>query len=314
MAEDTTPPSGGRTASEYRDIADALRNRVDLFGKTLAAVATLGTTAVGLSKISDLFPAEGNKGWVVAACAGLAVAALAAIWVAVRLMLVGRPVFMRADLASNENLDDDEREAVRPVFEAAASRFGYTSLVGLQERERSLRNAASRASDKDERARRTGLADEVKTEIEQALARGQVVTIRRRSTMAVSGWVAWLLYVAVIGGLVAFAVGADKVSSDRKDPIADAKACGEARKAGASAGELRRTNEVCDAEADEAEEEPAPPSAAEARAQITAKLAATLETCTALVQSEGDAKSGPLQEEDCDPVREAVSGMDPASP
>ena len=53
--------SGGRTASEIRDIADRLRNRVDLFGKTLAAVATLGTTAVGLKQ--DRRPVPGG-GWL----------------------------------------------------------------------------------------------------------------------------------------------------------------------------------------------------------------------------------------------------------
>jgi hypothetical protein len=245
---DTTPLSGGRTASEIREIADNLRSRVDLFGKTLAAVATLGTTAVGLSEIGDLFPAEGNVGWAVAACVALVVAALAAIWVAVRLMLVGRPIFMHPDLDRNRELDRDERKAVKPVFDDAARRFGYRSLVGLQERERSLRNAASRTVDEDERARRTALADEVKTEIEQALARAQVVAVRLRSTRAVHSAVAWFLYVAVIGGLIMFAVGTDKVSSDRKDPIADAKACGEARKAGATAAELDRTD-VCDGEA-----------------------------------------------------------------
>jgi hypothetical protein len=98
----------------------------------------------------------------------------------------------------------------------------------------------SRTTNKDERARRTALADEVKAEIEQALARGRVVAIRRRSTNAVSDWLAWLLYAAVIGGLLLFAVGADKVSSDRKDTVADAKACGEARKAGAAWRSSRR--------------------------------------------------------------------------
>jgi hypothetical protein len=313
MTDETAPPSGARTATEFRDIADALRNRIDLFGKTLAAVAALGTTAVGLSEIGDLFPAEGNVEWVVGACIALAVAALAAIGVAVRLMRVGRPIFMSADVDSNEDLDEGERSAVRPVLDAAARRFGYTSLIGLQERERSLRKAASRATDNAERARRTALADEVKAEIEQALARGQVVAIRRRSTSAVSRWTAWLLYVLVIGGLILFAVGTDKVSSDRKDPIADAKACGEARKAGATAGELGRTNEICDGAAQEAEEEPKPPSAAEARAQISTKLAATLEACAMLVQKDSDATSGPLKGEDCDPVRNALSRMDPAT-
>lgn len=311
-AEDTTPPSGGRTAKEFRDTADALRNRVDLFGKTLAAVATLGTPAVGLSKIGDLFPADGNVGWVIAACAGLAFAALAAIGVAVRLMMVGGPLFISADLEADD-LSENDREAVRPVFEAAARRFGYRSLLGLQERERSLRNAASRATDKDERARRTALADEVKTETEQALAQGQVVVIRKRATRAVSRWIAWLLYIIAIAGLITFAVGTDKVSSDRKDPVADAKACGDARKAGATAGELGRTKQVCDGES-QAEEKPKPPSAAQARAQMTAKLAATLEACSALVQREGDAASGPLKDADCNPVRKAVSGMDPGTP
>lgn len=313
-AEETATPSGGRTATEYRDIADALRSRVDLFGKTLAAVATLGTTAVGLSEIGDLFPTEGNGEWAVLACAGLALAALAAIGIAVRLMCVGRPIFMRADVDGNEDLDEDERKAVRPVFEAAAERFGYTSLIGLQERERSLRNAASRTTDKDERARRTALADDVKAEIEQALARGQVVAIRQRSTAAVSGWGAWRLYLAVVAGLIAFALGTDFVSSEREDPIADAKACGEARTAEATAGELGRTNDICDGEALAPEEEPAPPSTAEARAQVTAAVAVALAACTALVEDAGGTESGPLDDEDCDPVREAVARVDPATP
>jgi hypothetical protein len=313
-AEDTTPPSGGRTASEFRDIADALRNRTDLFGKTLAAIATTGTAAVGLKEIGDLFPAEGFWGWfaVVVACAGLAVAALAAIWVAVRLMGVARPVFIGVDLDANDDLSEPEREEVRPVFKEAARRFGYTSLIGLQERERSLRNAASRANDKDERARRTALADEVKTEIEQAKARGQVMVIRRRSAMAVTGRRSWFLYAAVIGGLIMFAAGTDWVSSDRRDRVAEAKACGEARKAMATPGELGRTKGVCDGEAQKVKDEPKPPSVAEARGQITEKLAATLAACTALVQEAGEAKGGPLKDEDCDPVRAAVSGMDPA--
>jgi hypothetical protein len=55
---------------------------------------------------------------------------------------------------------------------------------------------------------------------------------------------------------LAFAVCTDKVSSDRKDLIADAKACGEARTAGATAKELGRTNGICDAEAKKPEAAP----------------------------------------------------------
>jgi hypothetical protein len=306
----TTPPTGGRTTSEFKDIADAVRSRTDLFGKTLGAIATLGVTAVGLAKIGDLFPIDGNGWWAALACIGLVAAGVAAIWIAVRLMKVARPVFTDPDLTVSTDLNEDEQSAVKPVYDAAAKRFGYTSLVGLQERERSLRDAASWTTDKDERARRTALADEVKSEIEQALARGQVVTVRHRSTNAVTGF-AWVLYITVILGLIAFAIGTDKVSSDRMD-AADAKACAEARKAGATKEELQRAN--CEPEAQKPEEEPKPPSAAEARAQITTKLAAALEACAALVEQAGDPKSGPLKDEDCDAVREALSSMSGATP
>jgi hypothetical protein len=299
-AEPAATPSGGRPASELRGVADALRNRVDLFGKTLAAVATLGTTAVGLKEIPDLFPAEGRWGTelVVAACLGLAVAALATIGVAVRLMGVARPVLLSADINDNQDLSDEERRAIRPAFEAAARRFGYTSLVGLEERERSLRSAARRAIDKEERGRRAALADEAKDEIEQALARGSMVTIRRRATDAVSGW-SWAFYVAAIAGLLVFVVATDKVESDRKDPIADAKACGEARTAGATGPELDKT-EFCEPKGKDATT-PEAPTTDQARAQVMVKLAETYAACTELFPDDSALN--------CEPLRQALSTL-----
>jgi hypothetical protein len=322
-AEDSDKPTTAtddQPAVDYRDFADALRARVDLFGKTLAAIATLGTTAVGLAKIGDLFPADGNGGWAFLAAASLVAAALGAIFVAVRLMRVSRPVFTSVDSDRDQpedeaepELDADERKAIKPVYSAAAKQFGYSSLEGLRERERSLRSAAGWTADADERTRRLGLADEVKAVIDRALAQAQVVVVRLRATQAVSGW-AWLGYVAEIACLILFAVGTDRVKSDRTDRVAEAKACGEAREAGATATELGRAEGVCDAAAAETPPEEPIPSAAEARAAITSQLAAVLEECTALVHEGADPESGPLEDDDCDPVREAVGEIDPASP
>lgn len=313
--EESTSELDDRTAAEFRAVADALRARVDLFGKTLAAVATLGTTAVGLSKVGDLFPADElfwEWVWAIVACLALIAAGLAAIGIAVRLMEVSRPVFLRADLRDDLDLESEERSAVEPVFEAAARQFGYGSLVGLEQRERALRNAAAWTPDEDERTRRLALADEVKVVISRALAQAQVVVVRRRSAEAVSAKPAWRLYIAVIAGLIVFAVGADQVKSDRVDRVAEAKACGDARKAGATSGELGRTNGVCDSKSSEPEKEAAPPSAAEARATVAAQLATVLEACTALVNDPSDSESGPLENEDCDPVRRALATADPA--
>jgi hypothetical protein len=309
--ESAAPPSGGRTASEFRDIADAIRSRTDLFGKTLGAIVGLGTTAVGLNRIGDLFPADGWE-WVgvAAACLGLAVAALAAVAIAVRLMNVARPVLMDPDLSRSPEVASDEQEAVKPVYEASARRFGYTSLAGLQERERILREAGSWSTDKDEQARRIATADEVKAEIEQALARGQVVVVRRRSTKAVTGAWAWLFYFLVIAGLISFAVGTDFVSSDRLS-VADAKACAEAREAEATTEELRRTG-VCESPQQtdtDTDSDAQSPSSAVARAQVTTKLAAALEACVALEASEGETDGGPLDEGECAPLRDAIVAM-----
>jgi hypothetical protein len=171
---------------------------------------------------------------------------------------------MGIDPDTTQGLDDPERHEVRPIYRETAERFGYTSLVGLQERERSLRSAASRTADEAERARRTTLADEAETEIERAQARGQVAVIRRRAANAVSDPLAWFLYAVVIGGLIVFAAGTDKVASERVDPVAEAKSCGDARKAGATPEELRRTG-VCDAQVEDPPDQPTPPSSAEAR-------------------------------------------------
>jgi len=264
---------------------------------------------VGLSKIGDLFPTDGNEEWAWAACIALAIAALAAIWIAVRLMMVAGPAFVSPDPSGVDDIDADERkEEVKPIFKAAAGRFGYTSLAGLLERERSMREAAAQTADEAERARRTVLADEAKTEIEQALARSQVAVVRRRARNAVTDPLSWGLYLAVIAGLIVFAVGTDKVASERRDLVADAKACGDARKAGATDGELGRT-ETCDSDAAKSEPEPKPLSAVEARSEMTVKLAALLQACTALVPKEGETTGRPLADEECDPLREALTAM-----
>ena len=303
-AEETAPPSGGRSAGDLREVADDLRKRVDLFGKTLAAVATLGTTAVGLEAIGDLFPIDGNGWWLVLACSGLFLAAMAALYVAVRLMNAAKPVFMSIDL-EHSGLRRKERKAVEPVYEGAAQRFGYTTLAGLEQRERALRKAAARTSDADERARRTALADEVKTEIEQALARGQVVAVRRRATNAVGDWKSVLLYAVFILGLIGFALGSDAVSDGRTDAVAVAKACGEARKAGATSGDLEQAKDVCKGEAKATT--PKEVSSAQARAEVTTALTKALTACAELVKKEAADDSGPLQDTDCDPVREALT-------
>jgi hypothetical protein len=300
--------TGGRTADELRGVADALRSRVDLFGKALATIATLGTTAVGLNKIGDLFPTAGHDRWALAACLALGAAALAAIWVGVRLMMVAGPAFISPDPSDKDDVDSGERkDEVEPILKVAASRYGHSSITGLLERERAVRAVASLTADAEERARLTTLADEIKTEIEQALARAQVAVVRRRAKNAVSDWLSWALYIAVIAGLLVFAVGTDKISSDRVT-IADAKACADARKAGATPTELGNTD-TCDPLAAKTASQGESLSAAEARAQLSVKVAAAVQACVALASERGQRAGKPLTDEACKPLRATLVAL-----
>jgi hypothetical protein len=274
--------TGIRSASDFRDAADSLRNRVDWFGKVLVGIATLGTGAVGLAKIGDLFPVpDGSELWAVAAVAGLVVAAIAAVIIAIRLMRVGEPAVIEVGVdASSPGIENADIANIDRIFSATASRYGFASLTGLQERERTLRRAANRAGMARERARRTALADELRTEIETALARAQVAVVRRRSTDAVGSGAAFLLYAVVLGGLLLFAAGADKVASERVEVGKDALACAKAREAGATDQELSTSG--CHPDSDKADPTEERPSVEDRRNAFLEELATPLSTCLKL--------------------------------
>jgi hypothetical protein len=308
MAEDAETTDEGRTAADYSKLADTLRARVDLFGKSLAGIATLGTGAVGLTKVADLAPLHGwDYLWVVIALVALVASAWAAVMIAIALMQVNQPVVLDAETALSD-LTGKAKTDVEGIFTTSARRFGFSSLLGLQERERSLRKAASRASSEVERTRRTALADEAQREVELAIARARLAVVRRRAAEAVSGASARTCYLVVVCGLLVFALFADVITSDRTDAVATAKACGEARKAGASANELKGS--ACDAVEKKDEDKPVPPTAEEARTDLVTKLNDVLKSCVSLAAEDGkqDVKR-PLSKTDCDRIAAAVKEL-----
>jgi len=304
-SEEAEKVSGTRTAADYRDIADSLRTRVDLYGKSLAGLATVGTGAVGIAKLSDLFPENADVSWagVSAAVLGLLAAALGAVTIAVMLMKAGDAAVVEIEDASRS---PEETALITPIFGATARRFGMTTMPALAEKEHRLRRAATRLPAGAARTAREARADELRGEIDLALARGQVAVVRNRSTKAVSGTLAKWCYAAVAVGLVVFALGADGSSQDRDDQIATAKSCAEARKAGATSDEL--TGAGCSTPA-------TPPSGAAGpspevlRTSLALRLSRLLTLCeqeVALEQSEPPG-SKPFGRADCDVLRDAIT-------
>lgn len=298
--------SGGRTAADYRDVADKLRSRVDVYGKTLAGLATVGTGAVGLAKLSDLYPedADPSPPGIVIAVLGLLFAAAGAITIAVMLMKAGDAAVVEVDPSDGE-LSREERGTISPIFTATARRFGFSSLPALAEKESSLRRSVTRLPAGEARTDREARADELRVEIALALARGQVAVVRKRATKAVSGTVAKCCYAAVALGLVAFALAADWSSQDRGDRIATAKACAEARKAGATKDDLKKTKCANPGAASTADS----PSPEELRTGLALRLTRLLTLCEKDAASKqtspwGSEMFGP---DDCDLLRDAIT-------
>jgi len=293
------PAAPGRTTAEYRDLADKIRGRVDALGKTFGALATTGATAIGLAKIGDLFPlpaGDAYETWAYVAIGGFAVGVLAVIYLATRLSKVSRPLYVRADLDGMERDDEisgPERGRIEPLFDRTARLNGAQSLMGYERRGGALRRSARWTRDEEERKRREALADEVRGDVEQTLARAAVIVIRRRAAKAVTGLGAWLAYLAFVSGLVAFGLGTDKVASGRVEP-ATAKACADARTAGARPSELKPP---CDSSTTGAQ---APtPTEAQTRVTVAEQALAAYKTCEA-------ATPAPLSDADCAAQRDAV--------
>ena len=334
--DETTDPEPGvpRSTVDFDALANKLRSRVDLFGKSLVGLATLGTGAVGLKTVSDLAPrGPGSTIAALLAIAGLALAAWSAIVVAGQLMKVNQPVVMEVDLASFPDeegfsvADAKAKVDVERIYTSTAQRYGYSTLLGLSERERQLRRASDRAGSDAEKARRVALADAVRTDVDEALARARWAVVRRRASDAAGGRDARTAYFGVAVGLLAFGFLSDIATANQDDNIAVAKACGEARDAGALAHDFQDTTcakrkkaESADSSGDASESAtPAVATPEAARTAMAKQLLAALEACNELVQP-----AGPLTPADCELVRvslahfvvvpEQVNGTPPTTP
>lgn len=261
-------PAGGKSVVELRDFIDRMRGRVDVTGKLLGAIGTTAATTFGIAKLGDVLPAPAGDAWIaVLAIAALLAAIAGVLLVATRLSGVSRPLLMRTDLdamRADGELSAREERLVGPLYERTARLNGTRTLSAYAWRAGSFRRVAERTGDPAERARREALAAGVESDVELTFGRAALIVIRDRSARAVTGVGAWVAYLLVAGGLIGFTVAADGLVAARDQParpdlVGIARRCGEARRAGATAGELGRTRRACDAVA-------APPAAAPATA------------------------------------------------
>ena len=289
---------------------------MDLFGKGLVAFATVGTGAVSLATVENLSPRGLGSGFAtVLAIAGL----LAAADIAHRRCRSpdeGQPSrrarHRRQRRSRVDGFDDVKGKAERTrIYQSTASRYGFTTLLGLSDRERDLRRAATRAASDEEQQRRVGMADEIRRDPPSA---GAVALGDNPSSChgaAASAKDAVYLYVGVAAGLLCFAIFSDAATANQDDNIAIAKSCGDARKAGAMEGDLHNTKcyvppdkDDDEEDGDEAGDETGDAKAVRknvALAQVADQLVGVVDACYGLARTEEETDSTrPLVASDCD--------------
>jgi hypothetical protein len=275
-------PPGGKSVVELRDFIDRMRGRVDVTGKLLGAIGTTAATTFGIAKLGDVLPAPAGDWWIaVLAVLALIAGIVGVLLVATRLSGVSRPLLMRADLdAMHADRELSEREValVRPLYERTARLNGTRTLSAYVWRAGSLRRVAERTGDPAERTRREALAAGVESDVELTFGRAALIVIRDRSARAVTGPGAWVAYLLVAGGLIGFTVAADALVAAREQParpdlIGVARQCGEARRAGATPGELARTRVASDPSAPYCDGAAAPAAPAPVRAAADGRAA-----------------------------------------
>lgn len=283
--EDTRAPNppGGLTPAAA---ADAAKKRAELAAKAVGGLGTSLVSAIGLAKFSDVWPWPGGGGsWLalVGLLSGFAAMAVAIGGLARRLWHVNEPVIWRSNPRLIIGLRDaSEKTIVRRVFDEMASVNDVPSLLAYEARGARWERISRHLS--PEIAKKLGeAASVIRSEVTVTHQRANLRVVQHRIHEAFFAGGATVLYVTFFLGLLGFGLGADNLQSGRSDSIALAKACAEAKTAGAA----NLPPACAGASPSSPSPSPSPPTALEEVATARANLAEALAACEKAAMDEG---------------------------
>jgi hypothetical protein len=238
-------------AQRFRDAMEAMRSRTDLTAKGLAAVGTAAVGAVGYAAYTDAFPAEGPFLAFVFLFLGPLLMIVAVLALVVRFNRASESVLTSTDIdhmVTVNDLDEQQRRLIEEKYERMASLNEVESLRAYQARSFRLDRIADRlpAAKADPFRQR---ADLIQGEVHATQTQVAALIVRSRARNAMTGWtLAWIL--VFVGGWYSAALSADALGAERSEEIEIAKACADARTAGAT-----DLPGICDGQGPAAEDE-----------------------------------------------------------
>jgi hypothetical protein len=225
-------------AKRFRDATDRLRERATDTAKTLGGLGTAGLTAIGIAKLTDVFPWPPGE-WIAlgATIAGFLAMAFVLTAFTYRTWTANRPLVAKVN-AREMDADDDERAQAEKVYATTYRLNGLESLGAYVARAYRFQRIADHAADATAAQALRERADLIRAEVEDALARGAHVVVRGRVTRALGDRTAAGLALLFVAGLLAFGFGTDRIASERTDQVTTLKACVDAVVAGVSTDKL----------------------------------------------------------------------------
>jgi hypothetical protein len=145
-------------AKQSKDALASLRTNADVTSKVLAGIGTTAATALGVTKIADVFPQPPGWGLVVVASfvimiMGLVAALAAVLWLASRLWKVSDTLPSSSDpleMKQLAGLEQDEERIVRRVYDEKAASEGVPTLLAYEARGLRFERVASKMDADDE--------------------------------------------------------------------------------------------------------------------------------------------------------------------
>jgi hypothetical protein len=260
-------------AQSYRDSLESLRTRTDTAAKALAALGTAGLTAVGIQKVTDVFPyPDGGAPFVVLGFVGFLTMVVVIVCFTVRLYTASEALNTSSD-PDRMTRNVKERAQIRTIYNRMALLNDHPTLLRYERSAQDMQSLADAETDNAKRRDLGDLAARMRAEIRatQASAAHAVISARLRRTL--SDVKTKTLGVVFIGALLTFGLAVNWLDSERTAQAAALKGCADAITAKVPTGALPK---FCKAAVPEA---PTGRTGAQHMASHLSNMAALYSTC-----------------------------------
>jgi hypothetical protein len=206
----------------------------------------LAVSAVGIAKFADIFPFPPGQGWWVVLLIGSFLTMILVVgFFTYRLSRVSDRILVKSDVDRMDDLKDDEKRMLRPLYLETARLNRAPSLPALEARARRLYRIADRTKDHALANRAMREANDAVADVRSVEARANMIVVRRRGVRAIRSLLSIAVFALLALAIVGFGISSDKLDSERTQLTKLVKDCAAAKKASSEVNSMRVPPRIC---------------------------------------------------------------------